>query len=270
MCERNDFIMRIGITERGDAGINMQWVDPVKSGFCDGAVLITKNITPLFVEKVMDCYQAGAKLIIHATCTGWGGTLMEPNVPKFEKQILHLAELHEKGFPLTNCVLRIDPIVPSDMGLRHIREIIADAEKKGVLPTARIRISVYDEYAHVKERLNKAGFRSFYPGRSFQASTEQFEQIATLLSEYDYTFYTCAEPKLKLFEKKPGQIIQSGCISEQDLDIMGLQIPDIISVNKQNRTGCMCLSCKTELLTDKKQCPHKCIYCYWKDNQHGG
>ena len=232
--------MRIGITERGDAGIDMQWVPKMKSGFCDGAVLITKNITSLFAENVIRCQTSGMKFIIHATCTGWGGTWTEPNVPGYKDQLRHLAELCDRGFPLKNCVLRIDPIIPSKKGLQLVREVLANAEDKGILPTARIRVSVYDEYLHVKKRLNRTGFQSFYPGYDFQASEEQFEQVADLLSEYDYTFHTCAEPVLKQKEKKEGQIVQSGCISKQDLVIMGLKVPYTMSVNRQSRNGCIC------------------------------
>lgn len=91
-----------------------------------------------------------------------------------------------------------------------------------------------------------------------------FKQVADILSKYPYKFYTCAEPELAKYGKY-GQIIECGCISEQDLKILELNIPDKISVNMQNRNGCLCLSCKTELLTEKVQCPHKCIYCYWKN-----
>lgn len=255
--------MKIGITERGDAGIDMGWVHKIND--VDGAVLITKNITPLFIQNVISCFNTGHKLIVHATCTGWGGTVFEPNVPSYKDQINSLAKLHEEGFPLENCVLRIDPIMPTEKGLQKVRDVISYAEERGILPKARLRISVYDEYKHVKERLRKARFGSLYPGSQFYASTEQFKQIAELFSEYDYTFYTCAEPVLLRYGKK-GQIKASGCISKQDLQIMGLNIPDEMPVNKQNRSGCLCLSCKTELLTERKQCPHKCIYCYWKNN----
>lgn len=256
--------MKIGITERGDAGINMGWVSKLKTGNYDGAVLITKNITPLFMENVMDCHTNGSKLIVHATCTGWGGSMFEPNVPSYSEQLNSLLLLHKAGFPLSNCVLRIDPIIPSQKGLQLVQNVIAYAKGKGILPKARIRISVYDEYRHVKLRLNKAGFKSFYPGSQFSASTDQFKQVADILSKYPYKFYTCAEPELAKYGKY-GQIIECGCISEQDLKILELNIPDKISVNMQNRNGCLCLSCKTELLTEKVQCPHKCIYCYWKN-----
>lgn len=258
--------MRIGITERGDAGIDMQWVGKIKYGTIDGAVLITKNITREFIKNVINCHNAGLRIVVHATCTGWGGTIMEPNVPAYKDQIDRLAALHAEGFPLENCVLRIDPIIPTDEGLRRVRDVIAYAEEKDILPAARIRISIYDEYMHVKERLNKAGFPSFYPGRDFQASIEQLKETAGVLSEYPYTFYTCAEPKLLRYTKK-GQVKARGCISEEDLSIMGLKMPDGLSMNTQHRSGCLCLSCKTELLTERRQCPHKCIYCYWKENQ---
>lgn len=47
--------------------------------------------------------------------------------------------------------------------------------------------------------------------------------------------------------------------------LMDLDISEDLSVNKQNRSGCLCLSCKTELLAEKHRCPHQCVYCYWQD-----
>lgn len=256
--------MKIGITERGDAGIDLSWAEKLQNGNYDGAVLITKNITQQFIEKVMRQYHAGQKLVVHATCTGWGGTVIEPNVPPFRDQLDHLKDLCDKGFPLSNCVLRIDPILPSPNGIRIISDIFSYAEDLGLIPAIRIRISIYDEYKHVKERLHQAGLSPLYPGDAFYASTEQFKNVASMLAGFPYTFYTCAEPKLLRYTKC-GQVIPRGCISEDDLEIMGIKIPANLSVNKQNRNGCLCLSCKTELLDNRKQCPHKCIYCYWKD-----
>jgi hypothetical protein len=42
---------KIGITEAGDAGVDLSWVD--KMGSVDGAVLITKCISPNFVDAAM-------------------------------------------------------------------------------------------------------------------------------------------------------------------------------------------------------------------------
>ena len=51
--------MKIGITERGDAGIDLSWESKLKYDAIDGAVLITKNITDRFREVVMRQYDAG-------------------------------------------------------------------------------------------------------------------------------------------------------------------------------------------------------------------
>ena len=57
--------MRIGITERGDAGINQKWFPQVMNGMVDGAVLITKHITKTFMENVIWCQNESRKL--HST-----------------------------------------------------------------------------------------------------------------------------------------------------------------------------------------------------------
>ena len=32
----------------------------------------------------------------------------------------------------------------------------------------------------------------------------------------------------------------------------------------EQRASCSCLSQKVELLSNKKQCHHGCLYCYWR------
>ena len=103
--------MKIGITERGDASIDYQWVEKLPS--VDGTILITKNLTDRFIDTVIKCYGNGDKLIVHATCTGWGRTDFEPNVPDYKTQLHQLKKLIKKGFPADHCVLRIDPIFPT-------------------------------------------------------------------------------------------------------------------------------------------------------------
>lgn len=257
--------MRIGITERGDAGIDLSWAGKLQYGNFDGAVLITKNITEPFKDSVLKLHEMGRKIIVHGTCTGWGATRIEPNVPEYHKQIDSFKNLCSRGFPMEQCVLRIDPIMPTENGMKQVRKVLAYAKEQGLIPAMRIRISIFDEYRHVKERFRAMNVIPCYPGNDFQASTEQFKAVAAMLSEYDYTFYTCAEPKLLRYARH-GQVKASGCVSEQDLALLGLPVPEELSINMQHRGGCLCLSCKTEMLTERKQCPHKCAYCYWKDS----
>ena len=266
--------MKIGITERGDASIDYQWKEKLSS--VNGAILITKNLTDQFIDTVIKCYENGDKLIVHATCTGWGGTDFEPNVPDYKTQLHQLKKLINKGFPADHCVLRIDPIFPTLSGLNRVMEVIHEFQKQKT-GIKRIRISVYDEYHHVKERLKAAGYRPCY-GENFHASPKQMESVANALRQFSYCTYshhgqvtmrnqfeTCAEDLL--VKRYPHSFKQVGCVSNKDIELMGLEPVLNKEENGQQRTGCHCLTCKTELLTNKYRCPNQCIYCYWKDKK---
>ena len=99
---------KIGITEAGDAGIDLSWTDKLDS--VDGAILITKHITPDFEKEVI---KHKDKIILHATITGFGGTVIEPNVPAPRPEFLALMNLIENGFPIEKVVVRVDPIIPT-------------------------------------------------------------------------------------------------------------------------------------------------------------
>ena len=266
--------MKIGITERGDASIDYQWVEKLPS--VDGTILITKNLTDRFIDTVIKCYENGDKLIVHATCTGWGRTDFEPNVPDYKTQLHQLKKLIKKGFPADHCVLRIDPIFPTLSGLNRVMEVIHEFQKQKT-GIKRIRISVYDEYHHVKERLKAAGYRPCY-GENFHASPKQMESVANALRQFSYCTYShhgqvtmrnqfeiCAEDLL--VKRYPHSFKQVGCVSNKDIELMGLEPVLNKEENGQQRTGCHCLTCKTELLTNKYRCPNQCIYCYWKDKK---
>lgn len=247
--------MKIGITERGDAGIDLSWHDKLDT--VDGAIIITKKITDAFIEKILT---SSKPVILHCTCTGWGNTWLEPNVPCYKEQIDMLKNLVSKGFPLENIVLRIDPIIPTTEGIQRACEVLEYANSN--IEISRIRISILDEYRHVKNRLASLGRDTFYPGTSFYATKDMINQVVVALTKYPYMYETCAEDFLA---SKSNQFIITGCVSEKDLNIMEINIPDGLLENMQNRKGCHCLSCKKELLSYKAQCPNRCVYCYWQN-----
>ena len=84
----------IGITEAGDAGLDLSW-EP-KMDRVDGAILVTKQITPSFRDAAL---RNKGKVIIHATMTGLGGTAIEPNVPELKDEFRALLGLVHDGFP---------------------------------------------------------------------------------------------------------------------------------------------------------------------------
>lgn len=247
--------MKIGITERGDAGIDFSWTSKLDS--VDGLILITKNITESFTLIVLDLHKKGYKIIVHCTCTGYGGTELEPHVPNYQTQLNALKTLIDKGFPAENCVLRIDPIFPSEKGLNKVKEVMQYFMNLNTGVT-RIRVSIVDEYNHVKERYRQRGWTPLFNG--FGPSPTQVYEVASLLKLYPYTFEACAENELTTYSSN---IIAQGCISNKDLEIMNLPVYEM-PINPQHRHGCMCLSCKTELFEKRQPCLHGCIYCFWK------
>lgn len=254
--------MKIGITERGDASIDYSWVDALQNHTVDGAILITKNITAEFINKVMTLYRNNiTQIIVHCTCTGWGGTYMEPCVPNYSTQLKNLANLINCGFPITNCVLRIDPIIPTTEGINNAKAVIDKAYEIGFLPRMRVRVSIYDEYNHVKARLCNIGREPIYH-TSLYAPYAMMNNVISELSSYDdITFETCAED---MVASRSDKFTATGCVSLSDINIMGLPNPCINTENNQNRRGCHCLTCKTELLSCRAQCPNGCVYCYWQ------
>lgn len=250
-------MIKIGITERGDAGINMAWVTKINQ--VNGMVLITKNITQMFITNVLDLYNKGYKIIVHCTCTGYGGSELEPCVPDYKTQLKALSHLINMGFPAKNCVLRIDPIFPSKNGLNRIQEVINYFISLNTDVT-RIRVSIVDEYPHVRERYKQRNWTPLYNG-NFYPSNEQIEAVAHVLNSYPFTYELCAENHLA---KQLHNSQTIGCVSVKDLQLMDISTNEIMTLNPQNRSGCHCLSYKTELLTERKPCPNGCVYCFWK------
>lgn len=252
--------MRIGITEYGDAGVDFRWENKLKE--IDGVILITKNLNDTFIKKVLS-HMNEVPIVVHCTCTGWGHTRMEPNVPDYKQQLSQMKKLIESGFPASRMVLRIDPIFPTEKGIKRVSEMLRYYHSLGLPENEiRYRISIVDEYPHVRERYKKLGFTPMYGG-SFYPSDKQRNLVGNALSEYPYQFDTCAEDILAY--KFPATFRIKGCISTEDLQIMGIKYDGRFPENPQGRNGCHCLACKTELLTPRKKCPHNCLYCFWKD-----
>lgn len=250
---------KIGITEAGDAGLDLSWENKLPN--VDGAVLITKNITQKFIEVVI---RNKDKLIVHATITSYGGTIIEPNVPCFAEAFIHLSDLIRRGFPKQKVVIRVDPIIPTPKGIERAHGVIKEGINNGF---TRFRVSIIDMYPHVRERFTENKLPLPYGEKGFLPSNSQSEEVDKMLkalSEYGeevklpIRIETCAEPQLK-------NAIHCGCISSYDLELLGLEEDNANDNSGFQRKNCLCYSGKTELLANKKRCPYQCLYCYWKE-----
>lgn len=232
---------KIGITERGDAGLDLSWAD--KMNEVDGAVLITKNPTPAFIDLVKEHKD---KLIVHTTITGAGGSPIEPNIPKpYELYPLFNTILDILGPEKT--VLRIDPVIPTRYWILAAHGVYVALSMR----EHRTRVSILDYYPRVNRKFIEAGIPTM--DYRFHASFDVRNDIINLFGS---SVEICAEPGFNSI----------GCVSQRDAKALGLSLTSEESNTLLGqRRGCTCLGIKTELLTKKEPCPYGCLYCYWKD-----
>ena len=228
----------IGITERGDAALYLGWLPWVRKG--NPAILITKDPRRLLEELLQQGkeYLPGKfNVIIHATVTGLGGSVFEPYVSdKFEALTAYKQLVCVYG--INRVVLRIDPVIPTEEGIRIARSVLDLKE-----PNGRVRISFIDQYPHTKVRMKTAGVS--LPWDTFHAPLKARQEAYEELGRPEI----CGEPDFAC----------TGCVSEQDCKTLGV-VPKEVG---NQRKFCACLMNKKELLNSKHPCGHHCIYCYW-------
>ena len=240
---------KIGTCESGEIAFNLDAFDRLYKG----NIIITKRLTDKLIEKLVEHQK---KIILHLTVTGMGGTKIEPFVPKAEDTHKALVRLIEDGFPVSHVVIRVDPIVPTEKGLNTALDVIAAF---GGLGIKRLRFSFLDNYKHVKKRFEQEGIPELYGGE-FHAPLKERLSCAKKIEEvaHDAGFDSveaCGEPGIESIS----------CLSQKDIDILGLTDEITLEGSAEQRDSCGCPANKSELIKAKPhQCEHKCLYCYWR------
>lgn len=240
---------KIGITESGEIAFNLEAFDRLYKG----NIIITKRLTDKVIEKLV---QHQDKIILHLTVTGMGGTKIEPFVPKTEETFKKFVELIDKGFPISHVVLRVDPIVPTEKGMETASGVIAAFSGLGI---PRLRFSFLDNYKHVKTRFSELGIPELYGGE-FHAPLDERKKLAAKIEKLGkdggFEFVeACGEPGID----------SVSCLSQKDIDILGLAGEITLEGSADQRASCHCPANKSELLKVKPhQCENKCLYCYWR------
>ena len=243
----------IGITERGDAALDLSWENWV---FVQKrpAILISKDPCRLndAVIEMTERHGFTPNIIVHCTITGLGGSKIEPNVPK-PSDALNGYFSFVKMLGKDRVVLRCDPLIPADAFVDHALKNVMMHH----LGT-RIRFSFLDIYPHVRQRFEAAGIdwhKLGFKDEKLHASREDRMRLVIKMRNSvtnSSLLQACGEPGI---ESAP-------CVSEFDCKTLGVQhmAPDF-----HQRYACCCASNKTELLKMRGRCRHGCLYCYWKD-----
>ena len=242
----------IGITERGDAALDLSWENWVFAQKRP-AILISKDPLKLYrdIMRMSDKCGFRPNIIVHCTITGFGGSKIEPNVPAAG---VSLEGYHRfiDTFGKDRVVLRCDPLTPTE------KCVVSAASKimSKALGT-RIRFSFLDMYDHVRRRFTDARINMDTLGiktGNFHADLNSRRKLVELIKQY------VADSGLLSACGEPG-IPSEPCISKRDCDILGVEF---MSPLRSQRFACGCAANKIELLKTKGQCRHGCLYCYWK------
>ena len=270
-------MIKIAATETYDPTLCVEsWINRVQ-GF-DFVLYITKVLNPHIIKLLTDgespiSYQNKAS-VIHLTCTGWGGTFLEPNVVSRETFKDKAAQLIAAGYPKDRLVWRVDPIIPIKEGLEKFKASVDLAISLGIY---RIRASVMQLYKHSYERIKETPIideiNSIYKGKfwpdkdaSWEFMVELLDIVQSFKEEHsDISFEACASSMLHKcgFKDIP-------CMSEFDLNINGFEPNSSWGMmHGTQRAGCSCLL-KQQLIPggfSRGRCPNKCLYCYLKDKE---
>lgn len=247
-----DKTQRFGTTEISDPTFHLEIFD----NLYEGNLIITKRLTPKFIEKLI---KNKSKIILHICVTGFGGSKLEPFVPTKEVMHEHVLELINKGFPARQIVLRVDPIIPTEKGIETALSVIELFKDTGI---KRVRISFLDMYKHVKERFEQNNIP--IPYNTFHADDDTrwdaFSKIFELTNMLYLELEMCGEPPVG----EPFKFETLPCLSQKDVDILCLTDKIKLVGNKGARKNCLCPQNKYELIKDKpKPCNHGCLYCFW-------
>lgn len=240
---------RIGVTESGEIAYNLDAFDRLYKG----NIIITKRLTDKLIEKLIEYKD---KIILHLTVTGMGSTRIEPFVPSPQTTLEKLQKLINDGFPTDHIVLRVDPIVPTFKGLNTATSVLRLFRGLGI---KRVRISFLDNYKHVRERFKEIGVE-LYNGEFHAPLKERLKCLTAIkycAEECGYeSVEACGEPGIDSIP----------CLSQKDIDILGLTDEIVLEGSAEQRKSCGCPANKSELLRVKPhRCDNKCLYCYWCD-----
>lgn len=241
-------VNEIGVTETYDPCFDYSWMDNLRPV----NIIITKSLTDKMISALTteECMKT---CILHMTVTGWGSTYMEPGVGGFLWSRSQYRKLIDKGFDPRRVILRVDPIIPTDKGIRLLELVLQSFIDTEI---STVRVSIIDMYTHVINRMGNEA-----PFKSFQAPEYMIENVDNVLGTWNsrYDFVSCAEPKLTNTRKV-------GCVSIEDIS----KIPDSrvsIEGSSRQRRECLCPKNKVNIIKRKPgRCPHKCLYCYWKED----
>lgn len=251
----------IGINNGGDASSDLTIFDRLRPLF---NIIITRDLrNPEFQSLLLEHKDI---IILHYVVTGWGGTPMEPFTPSIQGSFQLLQNLISQGFPVEQVVLRIDPIIPNEAGLKALKLVLQLYSRTSI---KRVR---YKMFLHSNELMQRQSWfqvctfvqNPYYSETHnkvfFSASEFQRKAVYNILKDFEWVFTFESCDRLDVRQTSHA----TGCISMKDLRIIGIPDIDVLETLKDNR-NCRCPINKRELMPNRTtQCALKCAHCIKK------
>ena len=265
---------RIGTTETYDPSLCIDsWKNTI--GEYDFILYITKVLNPEVISVLTSDEFMKKMSIIHLTCTGWGGSFLEPNVVAPEVFCDKAKQLIAAGYPAERIVWRVDPIVPIVEGLERFKKSVELGLAVGVRSFRSSMLQLYKHsYARLLEtpiidEINQIYKGKFWPDKeaTFDFYMKLRDVVRDFQSRYDnkLDFCACASSQLHQCGFK-----DFACVSVCDFILNGVDAHELWGHQKgTQRAGCGCLL-KHQMIPggySRGRCPNKCLYCYLKDKE---
>jgi len=229
----------------------------IRRSDCHSLSLLTKDASNI-LNDVVDL--SGFNFFVQLTITGLGGTVFEPNAPRYEEALTQLRKLVDR-FGRERVAVRHDPIIPghNDETERHFR----DFESIGVYG---ITVSIVDGYKHSRKRFAQAGIPWPWPD-GLHAPDEIrmpiLDRAVELAKGASFRLMICCEPGYEQHQDR-------GCDYIAHLvELRSDGVPFDLKKGKQ-RKSCTCPK-MTQVGRYSDRCGHRCLYCYvkWEAGDRG-
>ena len=113
--------LRVGIVKSGEPSVDYSWTS--KMDDVNFAVLRVRNLTDEFVRAVLPHKH---KLLLCVVCSGYGDTVVEPNIMDIQQQAFQLKRLVSMGFPKERVCLCVEPIIPTVKGIKNFVKVVEE------------------------------------------------------------------------------------------------------------------------------------------------
>lgn len=131
----------------GDPTRDFSWV----SKLTDINVIRTKRITDEFIDV---CIKNKHRIYLHIEISGMGQTMFEPNIPSVKQIRDQIIKLIKLGFPQTQILIIVSPILQNDNGLNALKLLMRIFTEFKPLYVRRMRFKLI-QYREIDDKPGK-------------------------------------------------------------------------------------------------------------------